>query len=190
MASRRKVRATPTTRTTRKTRPRSRNAHEAAGGEGEVYRQTLERAKRASPAQLLFRASRLLNERGLARIRERGRKGVRTSHTALLPYIDLDGTRITQIARRMGVTKQAVNQAVGEIEAMGLVRRSPDPSDGRAKLVHFTARGRRELLLGLGVLGELEEELSKEIGKARVARLRDDLAALVDYLEGGLGDQD
>ena len=147
------------------------------------YRERLERAKRASASQLVIRAARLLNERGVTRMRERGRRQVRTSHTALLPHIDLEGTRITEIARRMGVTKQAVNQAVGEIEAMGLVRRVQDPGDGRAKLVRFTARGRRELLLGLGVLGELEAEMAVQVGRARLTRLREDLEVLVDYLE-------
>jgi len=149
------------------------------------FPEELEAAKRASPAQLLFRAARLLNERGIARVRERGRPEIRVAHTALLPYIDLDGTRITEIARRMGVTKQAVNQAVGDLEAMRMVRRSKDPTDGRAKLVRFTARGKRELLRGLSVLGELEAELAGALGDARLRRMHEDLAALVDYLEPG-----
>jgi DNA-binding MarR family transcriptional regulator len=151
----------------------------------ESYREQLESAKRASPAQLLFRAARLLNERGVTRVRERGRPGVRVAHTGLLPYIDLDGTRITEIARRMGVTKQAVNQAVGELEAMRMVRRTQDPTDGRAKLVRFTARGKRALLDGLRVLGEIESELAHSLGAARIDRMHEDLAALVDHLEAG-----
>lgn len=147
------------------------------------YRAALEKAKRASPAQLLLRAARLLNERGVARIRAGGAPDVRVSHTALLPHIALEGTRITEIARRMAITKQAVNQAVSEIEALGLVRRAPDPSDGRAKLVLFTAKGRRRLLAGLEVLSDLEAELETEIGAARLRRLHRDLEVLVDVLE-------
>lgn len=147
------------------------------------YRAKLEAAKQASPAQLLFRAARLLNERGLSKIQSRGHHGVRAAHTALLPHVDLEGTRTTEIARRMNVTKQAVNQLVGDLEQAGMLRRVPDPSDGRAKLVCFTARGRRELLAGLNLLGELEEELAQALGKARLDRLHRDLAALVDHLE-------
>jgi DNA-binding MarR family transcriptional regulator len=147
------------------------------------YRSTLEGAKSASPAQLLMRAARLVNERAIARIRAKGRDDVRVSHTALLPHIDLEGTRITEIARRMNISKQAVNQALAEIEMMGLVRRVPDPSDGRAKLVRFTAKGRRELLLGLRVLGELESDLAAAIGESRLRRLHADLAVLVSHLD-------
>lgn len=152
------------------------------------YREELEAAKRASPAQLLFRAARLVNERGIAKLRAkrgnaRGRPEIRAGHTAVLPHIDLEGTRITEIARRMNVTKQAVNQLVGDLERMGMVRRLPDPTDGRAKLVRFTARGRRQLLQGLSMLGELEDELAAALGTTRLRRLRMDLAAIVDYLE-------
>lgn len=147
-------------------------------------REALESAKRASALQLLFRAARLLNERGIERVRSRGRTAASTAHTALLPHIDLEGTRITEIARRMRVSKQAVNQTVAELERIGLVKRTPDPSDGRARLVRFTARGRGELLAGLEILTELQRELATEIGATRMRRLHDDLLVLVDLLEG------
>ena len=148
------------------------------------FAERLETAKRGSPAQLLFRAARLLNERALGRVRARGRTRASSAHTTLLPHIDLQGTRLTEISRRMRVSKQAVDQTVAELEAVGMVKREPDPSDGRAKLVRFTARGRRELLAGLALLGELEAELAEAIGRARMKRLHTDLAALVDHLEG------
>ena len=85
------------------------------------YEAALEQAKRASPGQLLMRAARLMNEEGIARIRANGRPDVRVSHTSLLPHIDLEGTRITELARRMGVTKQAVNQSVTELEQLGIL---------------------------------------------------------------------
>ena len=64
---------------------------------------------------------------------------IRPAHTALFPHIDLSGTRQTALARRMGVSKQAVGQLVSELEQMGALERVPDPSDGRARLVRFAA---------------------------------------------------
>jgi DNA-binding MarR family transcriptional regulator len=152
------------------------------------YRQALEAAKRASVAQLLFRAARLLNERAIARLRAKTRLGnVRTSHTALLPHIDLDGTRLTELARRMDVSKQAAAELVDELEAMGVLEKVPDPSDGRAKLVRFTKRGRQGLLDGLRLLQELETELESALGRDRLRALHATLVALVDELEADRG---
>lgn len=149
----------------------------------EEFRAELERAKRASVAQLLFRCARLLNERALARVRERFGVPVRPSHASLFPHIDLEGTRLTELARRLGVSKQAVGQLVGELEEFGVLERVPDPEDGRAKRVCFTEAGRRSLFDGLAVLGEVEHELAQELGARRMRALHRTLVDLLAWLE-------
>ena len=143
----------------------------------------IEAKKRVSAGHLLLKAARLLNERATARVRAVAKVGFRTSHTALLPHIDFAGTRLTELAARVGTSKQAVGELVAELEEMGFLRRDPDPTDARARLVRFTAHGRRALLHGLGVLAEIETELAGEIGRARMERLRSDLARLIRALE-------
>lgn len=144
----------------------------------------IERAKRASVAQLLFKCARLVNERALERVRQRsGLEALRASHTALFPHIDFEGTRLTELARRLGISKQAVGQLVGELEAMGTLERVPDPSDGRAKLIRFSAQGRRGMLQGLSVLKELEVDYARDIGVERMEALRDALVALEEVLD-------
>ncbi|MEX1364936.1 MAG: MarR family transcriptional regulator [Nannocystaceae bacterium] len=145
----------------------------------------LEQAKRASMAQLLIRCARLVNERGLARASERLGVPVRSSHTALIPHIDLAGTRLTELARRVGVSKQAVGQLVGELEQLGVLCRVPDPEDGRAKLVRFTEQGQRWMLDGLAVLREIEDELLQHLGPRRMRALHSALLALLEVLEPG-----
>jgi DNA-binding MarR family transcriptional regulator len=147
-----------------------------------TFRGELERRKRASMGQLLLRAARLFNERAIARV-QRSHPRARIAHTLLYPHIDLEGTRLVELARRVGTSKQAVGQLVGELEGLGVVRREPDPDDARARLVRFTPRGRRALLHGLGVLRATEAELARRLGRARLRRLRADLAALADALE-------
>lgn len=142
------------------------------------YSRRLEDAKAASTAQLLFRCARLLNERALAEVRALSGQPVRAAHTALFPHLDLEGTRPTELARRLGVSKQAVGQLIDELEAMGMVERRPDPEDGRARRVHFSARGREALLHGLGVLRGLEAELAAQIGPAQMQALHGALVAL------------
>lgn len=150
--------------------------------------QQLERAKRASTVQLLFRAARLLNEVSIERMQAVTGHDVRVAHTRLFPHIDLDGTRITEIARRAGVSKQAVSPLVDELVEQGVLERIPDPRDGRAKLVRF-ARVETEdgdayaLMSGLRVLREIEADYAERIGPERWKGLRDGLTALVDALE-------
>ncbi|WP_437547693.1 MarR family transcriptional regulator [Sorangium sp. So ce367] len=143
----------------------------------------LERRKRASLGQLLLRSARLLDERAVARVVRRGATGVRRAHTALMPYIDLEGTRQIDLAERAGVTKQAVGQLVEELEAAGVVERTPDPEDRRAKRVRFTPHGLKMLLHGLGVLQELEDELTRALGEKQMTSLKKGLTALLAALE-------
>lgn len=152
-------------------------------GEDQGYRRRLEQEKRNNVGQLLFKAARLLNDEALRRVRARTRYQLRASHTALFPHIDLAGTRLTTLADRLGVTKQAAGQLVEELEALGVLERAPDPTDGRAKLIRFSARGRRGLLHGLGVLRQIEQELSERLGAPRLRAFHQTLLMLVDELE-------
>ena len=148
-----------------------------------AYRAELEQAKHASTLQLLFRAARLLDEEALRRVAAKpGRPRLRRAHTSLFPHIDLDGTRVTDLAERLGVTKQAVSQLVADLEDLGVLERAVDPADARARLVRFTARGRAGLLDGLATLRELEAECAEVVGARRMDELRRALVALNDHL--------
>jgi len=144
----------------------------------------LEAAKRASVGQLLMKCGRLLNDLGVASMRvEMGFDGLRAAHTNLFPHIDLEGTRLTDLSKRVGISKQAVGQLVDELEEMGALERVPDPEDGRAKLIRF---GQDEdgpmLLRGLAVLGELESEMEERIGARRMKELHRALLAVEAWL--------
>jgi DNA-binding MarR family transcriptional regulator len=145
----------------------------------------LERRKRGSVFQQLFRLARLLDEAAVARVGSTGAPRLRTSHTALLPHLDLEGTRLVDLAARVGVTKQAVGQLVDDLEAMGVVERIPDPEDGRARRVRFTRAGFQALLQGLGVLEGLEQELAGAIGRPAMERLRGGVEAALRAVESG-----
>lgn len=145
----------------------------------------LERRKRGSLLQELFRLARLLDETAVARVATSGAPRLRTSHTALLPHLDLEGTRLVDLAARVGTSKQAVGQLVDDLEAMGVVERVADPEDGRARRVRFTRAGFQALLHGLGVLEQLERDLGAALGRADLGRLREGVEAALRVVEGG-----
>lgn len=135
-----------------------------------------------STFELLFRAARLVNERAIARVADRGGQ-LRPAHTTLFPHITPEGIRLSTLAERIGVTKQAIGPLVDDLEREGVVERVEDPTDRRAKLIRWTKKGERALLHGLGVLAELERELARSVGKARLAALADTLEALIGAVE-------
>ena len=142
----------------------------------------LEARKRASVGQLLLRTARRFNERALARLRTR-HPDLRPAHVQLFAYLDADGTRQTELARRAGISKQAVGQLVTDLIDAGVLARVADPSDRRAHRVRLTRRGERTVAEGLTVLEQIERELAAELGTALLARLRRDLTRL----DRGLG---
>ena len=59
-----------------------------------------------------------------------------------------------------------------------MVTVSPDPTDGRAKVVQYTERGRECAHAGAAYLREVEEDLASRIGRDRL----DDLRELLDQV--------
>lgn len=120
-------------------------------------------ARDANTGQLLLLAARLFHEAGIAEVQAHGHPGLRAAHFSLAPHFELTGSRITDVASRAGVTKQAVGQLVDELESLGYVTRVPDPTDARARLVVFTERGRAGLFDGLAALARVEARVGAEI---------------------------
>lgn len=110
---------------------------------------------------------------------------VTSSHSAVLANIDIaTGTRSSELARRAGVTKQAMGQAVDELEQRGFVVRRPDPADARAKLVQLSDSGRALMDAALEVIAELERSVTAEVGERAVATTRRVLRTLATLAAG------
>lgn len=104
---------------------------------------------------------------------------VRHVHLNALRHIDFrEGTRIVDLAARAGVTKGGMGQIVEECARIGLVDLTPDPTDKRAKIVRFSARGRKFVSETRRTAQKIEREFARILGTARYAELRADLAAL------------
>lgn len=142
-------------------------------------------AKRNATFQSLFRTARLIQESVIAAIRERTGKPVRYAHATLLPHVDMEGTRQTVIAERLGISKQAVGQLVDDLEAMDFLVRLPAPDDGRAKLVCFNRKAKFGFVETMDVIGELEDKLVKQIGKREMKAFLITLRKILTVVEEG-----
>jgi DNA-binding MarR family transcriptional regulator len=150
-------------------------------------RRRFEAIRDTSTLQLLFKAARLANEQALARVAAAAPAGprVRPAHTALFPHLDFDGIRLTDLAAKIGVTKQAVGQLVDDLAALGMVERVRDPDDSRAKRIRFSRRGHAALMHGLGVLVEIQDTLAAVVGARRMRDLHETLQRMIAALETG-----
>jgi DNA-binding MarR family transcriptional regulator len=109
-----------------------------------------------------------------SRMAARGFQDVREGHGCVFGFIDHEhGSRLTDLAERSGLTKQAVGEAVAELERKGYLERVPDPEDGRAKIIKLTPRGIDAALTGRRLFKEIEDEWGERYGEERVASLRE-----------------
>jgi DNA-binding MarR family transcriptional regulator len=90
---------------------------------------------------LILRSATRLVEGIQAGMVERGFDDVRPSHGFAFTVIAGGGATTVELARHLGVSKQAASQMVHELESKGYVRRVAHPEDARAKLVVLTERG-------------------------------------------------
>ena len=120
------------------------------------------------------------------RLHERGYTDIRPGHGCVFRFIDDDGTRLTELAERSGLTKQAVGEVVADLEELGYVERVPDPADRRAKTIVLTRRGRDALAAGRQIFVDIEQRWIEEFGEERMAQLRQTAEMLVDLERGAL----
>ena len=110
-----------------------------------------------------------------------GYADLRPIHGMTFQVLQGQGATASELAERLGVTKQAAGQIVDDLEKRGYVRRTPHPDGGRRKLVVLTERATEHLSVAGRLLHDLESELA---GAADLAGLRTELARLIRELAG------
>jgi DNA-binding MarR family transcriptional regulator len=142
----------------------------------------LRKQTNANLGQKLLRAARLFNEKTIRRIQEKGHP-MREAHTRLLPHLNFEGSRLTDVAKGAGITKQSAQRVVDELVAEGYLKKVDDPEDGRAKMIMYTARGQRGVMDGLAVLSEIEATLTEALGSRKMKGLDRALDALLAVMD-------
>ncbi len=92
------------------------------------------------------------------------RAQVSAAHIHITRHLAREGSRLTELADRAGMTKQAMGALVDQCEAWGLVTRGPDPLDARARRVRFTADGLAWLDAFRGAVTQAEREFRDSVG--------------------------
>ncbi|UQA92353.1 MarR family winged helix-turn-helix transcriptional regulator [Streptomyces halobius] len=127
--------------------------------------------------QLLGDARRWFEEGLLAALEADGATPVSPTQVQLFAVLDDQGTTVSELARRMGVTRQTAHQAVHGLVAAGLLEQVPHPASARQRLIRRTQEGEHAHRRAGLILERLEEQLAGRIGQDRVDALRTTLEA-------------
>jgi DNA-binding MarR family transcriptional regulator len=113
------------------------------------------------------------------RLADEGYADIRPGHGCVFRHLDADGSRLTGLAGKAGMTKQAVGEVVADLEGLGYVERVPDPADGRAKTIRLSARGWEAQAAAVRIFNDIERRWAREVGEEAVASLRETLETIL-----------
>jgi DNA-binding MarR family transcriptional regulator len=133
---------------------------------------------RLAIGQLLVRLLREFRAELFAPATDHGYGDLREPHLQIFGNVGVDGMRLTDLAARAQLSLAATSELVSELERLGYLERRADPSDGRAKLIHPTSRGRQALDDAGDRVAEIEQLWAHLVGPAefeRACRVLDDL---------------
>src|SRR5215216_3538887 len=116
--------------------------------------------------------------RMLAGLHERGFTDLVAAHLNVLQYPGPENRRPSELATRTGMTKQALNYLLGQLERLGYLTRRGDDSDQRSKRIHVTPRGHAAIKAIREIVLEVEAEWERQLGPRQFAQLRDLLVQL------------
>jgi DNA-binding MarR family transcriptional regulator len=134
-------------------------------------------------SHLLLDAFRSLDREIAAALEDRGAGELRPSQALALLLVERTGTRLSELAQRATITKQAMMQLVDDLQELGCVRRVPDPQDSRAKIVRLTARGLRLRASARKAIQSVEARIRRRLGGRRYEGLRGLLVELTETEE-------
>ena len=98
-----------------------------------------------------------------------GYPDLQVPHLQIFGNLGIDGIRLTELAARAQLSLAAASELVNDLQKLGYVERRPDATDGRAKLIFPTTRGRAALDDACHRVAEIEQHWSQIVGAARFA---------------------
>jgi DNA-binding MarR family transcriptional regulator len=119
-----------------------------------------------------------VRERMLSGLHERGYRDLIAAHLDVLQYPGPENMRPSELAARTGMTKQALNYLLGQMERLGYLTRTEDDEDGRFTRIHVTPRGVAAIKAIREIVLEVEAEWTQQLGPRRFAQLRELLSQL------------
>jgi DNA-binding MarR family transcriptional regulator len=127
---------------------------------------------------LLFIPYRHMEDRIFRAIQDAGFDDWTLTQCRVFQRVAPNGSRLTDLADQAQMTKQSTGVLVDQLERLGYVRRVPDPTDGRARLIVIEKRGRRVVDVARATADEILSEWKSYLGTRNFALLQQILGQL------------
>jgi DNA-binding MarR family transcriptional regulator len=114
----------------------------------------------------------------LRRLHENGCADFDAAYLPVFGYPGPQGARPSELAARLGMSKQALNYLLGSLERAGYLARRPHPDDSRSRRIVLTPRGLGAVKVIRSAVAELETSWTQLLGPKRFAQLRNMLQEL------------
>jgi DNA-binding MarR family transcriptional regulator len=137
---------------------------------------------RLAIGQLLIRLLREFRRELSAPATAAGYGDIRDPHLQIFGAIGIGGVRLTDVAARAQLSLAATSELVNDLQDLGYLQRQPDPSDGRAKLICLTDRGRALMAHAGDRVASIEQQWSTAVGRQSFAQMCATMQRLLDRL--------
>jgi DNA-binding MarR family transcriptional regulator len=124
-----------------------------------------------------------LDRRAVVHRRGTRYENVRQSDVRVFILASRQSRTVSEIARELEVTRQAVHSSVTRLKALEVVELLPQPGSDRDKLVAVTEKGWQAQAVANTTIQHLEKECAEILGAKGLEQFRKQLLALVTALK-------
>jgi DNA-binding MarR family transcriptional regulator len=133
----------------------------------------------------LLRIPTVVRAHMLAALHAHGFSDVTTAHFQVLRWPGPQGRRPVELAEQAGMSRQAMNYLLGQLEELGYLERRIDPGDVRSRSVHLTERGLSTISVIRDAVAEVEGDWEAQMGAEDWQQLK----RLLVRLNGAVGER-
>ena len=126
---------------------------------------------------LLRLAHQVVRSRLLQTLADRGHADINEAYFSLFQYPAIDGLRPSALAKRLGISRQALNHLLGQLEKLGYLKRRCEGGAGHV-VVRFTERGWHVAETNIAAVRQLEADWQRQLDKQRFTDLKEALREL------------
>lgn len=123
-------------------------------------------------AQLIGRADLWFNKKLHEALKAKDYGEFNNSDFLMLANLNCGQTYPSELARRIGISRQAVYKLLKNLEKKEIVTLETDPAKGNSKIIIITPQGAQMIGEAVEVLKDIEKQLEATLGSTAINQLR------------------